>query len=133
MKRSFTIPAAFVAGAFMALWLRGLPASAFQLSYWTKDQVSAVVLVEPTVGGFAPAHGSKLGNLWPKEKVVPVLVVKPKPLLNAFVPENGSSIGNFWSREQVKATVLVQPVPEGFIPAAGDCTALAPGHTGSDN
>lgn len=36
---------------------------------WQKDEVIAVVLVRPGIGGFVPSDGSSIGNVWNKSEV----------------------------------------------------------------
>ena len=81
---------------------------------WTKSQVTPVVIVEPSIGGFKPMGGSAIGNRWSKSQVKPVLLVKSG--IGGFVPREGSSIGNQWSKKDVQPVMLVEPGITGFIP-----------------
>ena len=81
---------------------------------WTKSQVTPVVIVEPSIGGFKPMGGSAIGNRWTKSQIKPVLLVKPG--IGGFVPREGSSIGNQWSKKDVQPVMLVEPGITGFIP-----------------
>ena len=81
---------------------------------WTKSQVTPVVIVEPSIGGFKPMGGSAIGNRWAKSQIKPVLLVKSG--IGGFVPREGSSIGNQWSKKDVQPVMLVEPGITGFIP-----------------
>ena len=81
---------------------------------WTKSQVTPVVIVEPSVGGFKPMGSSAIGNRWAKSQIKPVLLVKSG--IGGFVPREGSSIGNQWSKKDVQPVMLVEPGITGFIP-----------------
>lgn len=81
---------------------------------WTKAQVTPVVLVEPSIGGFKPIGSSGIGNSWSKAQVKPVLLVKPG--IGGFIPREGTRIGNQWSKKDVQPVMLVEPSITGFIP-----------------
>ena len=81
---------------------------------WTKAEVTPVVIVEPSIGGFKPMEGSSIGNRWSKSQVKPVLLVKPS--IGGFVPREGSSIGNRWGKKDVLPVMLVDPSIRGFVP-----------------
>ena len=81
---------------------------------WTKSQVTPVVLVEPSIGGFKPIGSSGIVNSWSKAQVKPVLLVKPG--IGGFVPREGTRIGNQWSKKDVQPVMLVEPSITGFIP-----------------
>jgi len=81
---------------------------------WRKSDVTAVVLVKPSIGGFAPVEGSPIGNTWSRDEVKPVVLVKPG--IGGFVPMEGRSIGNTWSKDDVTAVVIVEPSTGGFVP-----------------
>lgn len=81
---------------------------------WTKSEVTPVVIVEPSIGGFKPMSGSSIGNRWLKSQVKPVVLVKPG--IGGFVPLKGSSIGNRWGKKDVLPVVMVEPSIGRFVP-----------------
>lgn len=82
------------------------------LDIWVRDKVTPVVLVEPSVGGFAPKEGSSVGNTWSKSEVKAVVLVKPG--IAGYEPVSGSYVGNTWSKSDVLPVVIVTPSVEGF-------------------
>src|SRR3989442_13429723 len=111
MRERFTmLCAGFFLGAFFAapLWAQVLVS-------WSKEQIVPVVLVKPTIGGFAPVEGSSIGNTWPKDEVRPVALLKP--VIGGFAPREGSSIGNTWPKDEIRPMILVKPQMGRFVPA----------------
>ena len=82
---------------------------------WTKADVVPVVLVKPSLGGFAPVEGSSIGNTWRKSEVKPVLLLKPG--IAGFEPREGISVGNTWrKKEEILPVTLVEPSGDRFVP-----------------
>jgi hypothetical protein len=94
------------------------PSSATAQSYfirWGKEEVTPIVIVEPSFGQFIPKGGSALQASWRKDEVTPMCLVKTA--IGGFVPVEGNPIGNSWTKDEVKPYSLVVPVIGGFAPA----------------
>lgn len=66
-----TLACGFLGGILFSVVV-GSPLLAQAFVSWSKREVVPVVLVEPAIGGFAPVNGSAIGNIWPKDRVVPM-------------------------------------------------------------
>ncbi|SRR5258706_15370381 len=91
---------------------------------WSRDQVTAFVLVKPVFGGFVPAQGNSIELTWSKDLVLPICLVKPS--VGGFVPLEGSPIATTWSKNEVKPVVFVEPSVGGFTSSALTSTQVSP-------
>jgi hypothetical protein len=82
---------------------------------WSKDKVTPILFVKPGYGSFVPVDGNQIGISWTKDQVVPICLVKPS--IAGFEPVEGTGIGNTWSKNEIKPVVYVQPYLEVFIPS----------------
>jgi hypothetical protein len=87
--------------------LLGAILTAQTLERWRKPEVTAVVLVKPSMGNFVAANGTVLDGTWSKDEVVAMCPVKSS--IGGFVPTNGTVLDGNWSKSQVRAVVFVQP------------------------
>lgn len=86
-----------------------------QFIQWNRDEVVAILPVEPSLGHFVAKGGSVLQGQWDRGKVVPIIQVKP--YLGGFVPVEGQLPGLSWAKSEVKPFALVKPGPVGgFVP-----------------
>ncbi len=89
---------------------------------WGKSDVTAVVLVKPGIGGFAPVDGSSIGNIWSKDDVKAVVLVEPA--FGRYVPRDGQRIGNEFDAEKVVPVIVTEPCRSGLVPY-GTCSGSA--------
>ena len=88
---------------------------------WSKDKVLPVIFVKPGIGAFVPETGNTIGISWTKDEVIPIMLVKPY-LMGTYVPLDGSPIGAEWTQEQVKPVIFVEPGLGGAFVASGSST-----------
>jgi len=98
----------------VAVAITGFVLGATVPQLWKREEVTPVVLVKPGVGGFVPVEGNAIGNNWRKDEVKPVVLLKPG--IGNFVPTDGNLIGNTWRKDEVTAVVIVEPGNGGFVP-----------------
>ena len=80
---------------------------------WPKEKVVPIVLVKPSFGSFVPTDGNAIGVSWTQEQVVPMVIVKPS--FGNFVPADETTIGISWTRSEVKPVIFVESYLGSFI------------------
>ena len=92
---------------------------------WPRDKVVPIVLVKPSFGSFVPTDGNTIGISWTKEQVIPMVIVKPS--FGNFVPAGGTTIGISWTQSEVKPVIFVESYMGSFVASSSISQDSAPG------